>query len=599
MHPTRVGDVVKAGAYKRKVGRPRARKAWEGSILGFDTEYDSKTREFLSFQLAGDGWSELRTEALTLDALRARMAAHNVQPPFRFVTYFSLAELQWLPVWSEGIEFFEGTRGSLDVLFRGSDIQVVDLWRWYDGQSLSAAARSVGLEKLEWARDRVSRADLKDARFVEYAIHDAVLCREIALRLAAEFDPWGIDIWQARTPAGAASSYFRSHYLRERLGPPKPRVRYFALRGGWGGRAEVFVRGEVPDVREVDIRSAYPNACVSLGSMPLARDWVVAKTWREAATMVGGFGHAYFKFPTRERYPSLPMFSDGCLIYPRAGEAWATFAEFAFAIEQGADVRWIEGYGWRSGTSAARDCMLDLLEKRKAATGARKVALKLVANSLVGKWAQAVETLSINDLRRKADELECTLEALARVDPFDLELLGVRKRTEFGSCFLPEWNGLVTGYVRAQLSRMLVQSEAVYCATDAVWTPREGFSAPGCDEKRRGPATVLRTRLAAIWEPGKPHLAHHAIASRDFAEQSLDAWRRGLWGIHDVAYRVRRPLKPRESLKGAGRLGEWREFARTGGFGWDEKRRLLVGGDTEPWPDTQAHQKARASLKRS
>jgi hypothetical protein len=113
------------------------------------------------------------------------------------------------------------------------------------------------------------------------------------------------------------------------------------------------------------------------------------------------------------------------------------------------------------------------------------------------------------------------------------------------------------------------------------------------EEKCRGAATVVRSKLAAIWSD-PPHLAHHAIASREAALHVLKAFD----GKREVshAYVIRRPVKVFESLQTGKPLGKWLQWKRKAETFYDGKRALNADGSTRPWKDVAEYRRSRRGV---
>lgn len=587
--------------YSRSIEPLKRIRQFEGEIVGFDTEYTSKGARLISYQLATKYGAEFypvpaRGKLTPLMLYQSCIKLCNYIPTeILFVTYFSLAELQFLPVVSEGIDVREYANGSLDVTFlvHGMSLQIFDLARWYGRVKLAKAAESVGLEKLEYDTKHVTRKCLREPAFRKYAIQDAVVQREILMRIRESFlDAAQVDPLIQKTPASSAQAVFRRRHVTKKLYCDENGARRAALYGTWGGRAEVFKRGRLKGVyKEYDFAAAYPNSAIRLGVLPIQGSWVAVKTAREMARCVSGFAHVKFTFPDRERYPCLPVEAPTAMLWPLRGRTWCTFTEIAFARERGAKVKLLEAWGYRKGTRILADFMDWALERRAESTGAAKLMYKLIANSLVGKLAQAVSKISISEYMRIADEYGCYLDELFELSREDLEALGAQSYAAVGPVFFPEWNGLITGYTRAALARALCEAGAVYCHTDSIWTRGKptGGMLP-IDVKTTGPATVIRTRFAALGSPLTPtalkadklHIAYHSVWNWTAALQMLNKFD----GVDFVRkYPVRRPLKFRESVKSGRVPGTWVEEWRCANTLWDGKRKLLPSGDTRPWAD--------------
>lgn len=587
--------------YCRSVNPLKHPKRRDCYLVGFDTEYTSKTAELVSIQLWHRDRSEFtpwpRGKKLTpswLYAHAVKLVGRTDRDIF-LVTYFSLAELQFLPVVAEGFKVREYARGSLDVTFAipgtCNTLNVFDLCRWFDGKSLASAARAVGLRKLEYDTKIVTRACLRDPKFRHYALHDAYLCYEIIHRVRAKFiEETSIDPLVVKTPASSAASTFRHKYIEDKLFCDDNRARYVACRGTWGGRAEAFARGRLQgDFQEYDFTSAYPMAGIKLGEMPVQRSWKQHRRVSQIESARGGFCEIDFCYPRDCQYPGLPVFTKNAMIYPLRGRSWCTYEEVKQALADGADVKIVEAWGYHRGTTALRDFLQWTLDERADAKHAGRVMWKLLGNSIIGKFAQQLAKVPLDELFRVAEEEGYYVDELLELTTHEQVALGCHFRVSVGPIFMPEWNGLICGYTRAALAELVRTGEAVYCHTDSAWCrKRPQCSRLAFDVKTSGPAIVVRTRFAAIGRPlsllgikaGKVHVAHHSIWSTDTACKMLRVFN---GEPTTTVYQKRRPLKLRESIKSGRTPGVWVEESRKGTTAWCGKRRLAPDGSTTPW----------------
>lgn len=600
----RVIEELGKGAFDRKMDPLRRASKCTAEIVGFDTEYESATSKLLSVQLAwGEHTSFTRCGKLSVDAL-ARLCIGLGVPrgsEVMLVSFFSLAELQFLPVKKEAYNWKEyGAGGSLDCDFYsekwGLTLHVFDLARFFDKQPLSKVAASFGLKKLEWERASVTAEDVHKPGFREYAVNDARLCVQIVALLREQFAQYEVDPINEKTPASTAAAVFRRHWVTESLESGNTRARLAGMKGCWGGRAEALGRGAFPMLYEYDLTSAYPQAAIDLKIMPVQGSWIECETLSKFLKQKGGIAHVQFSFAPECLYPCLPCIQKDCQLYPLEGQEWVTLSEVRAALKMGARLHLLEAWGFSRGTTILCDYMLRITSERKTAQGARKVALKLLANSLIGKFAQRVCDIDVDSLRVEAERQRISVDDLGKLTRDELRALGISPATRIGSVFMPEWNALITGHVRARISQAAADTEAVYIATDAIWTQKPWKDHPKDFElKRQGSGIVARTRLGMIDGETEQttHVAHHSIWNRKAAMESLGNLRAGSDNTR-LKYRTRKPTKLRESLRSGCSLGEWVEVLRTADTRWDFKRELMPDGTSRPWQHAMAYRIATA-----
>jgi DNA polymerase type B, organellar and viral len=595
-------EALGEGAFERVV-KPLTRVSHcAAEPIGFDTEYTSKGSKLISFQLAREGCTLFqRAKKLSVSVLAKALRSMGVPAgsEVMLVSFFSLAELQFLPVKREAYDWREYGSGSLDCSFHSDrydiTIHVFDLARFFERQPLSKVAQAFGLEKLEWEREKVTEKDADKKGFREYAINDAILCLEIVRHLRASFSEYGVDPLAEKTAASTAAAVFRRNWVRDEIESGDNRARYGGMRACWGGRAEALRRGYFEDVREYDLKSAYPRAAISLAEMPVQGSWFECRSLGELLKCRGGFAQVEFRFPAGCQYPCIPQILPEAQLYALRGTEWVTLDEIRLAKSMGASIRIYEAWGYLRGTTILADYMQELQEKRANATGAEKVAIKLLANSLIGKFAQRVSDINVDEIRKLANRQRIPVEDLGRMTRDELSALGLNSTVRVGSVFLPEWNGLITGRVRAIISQAAEETDAIYIATDSVWTcKKKAPSHPDFELKRKGPAIVARTRLGMILDdPDNPHVAHHSIWKRSAAVHALQNLDKPNW-----KYRIRKPLKLREALRKGISVGVWEESSRIANTSWDQKRNLLKSGKSAPWSNADEYRSAVARVRR-
>lgn len=663
----------------------RTKRLRKARIIGFDTEYDSQTNELISVQLGmADGhahfhevvegqqltWAVLWDWCCSLLTDAGFSVAQNELSAVLLIAFFSLAEMQHLPWWDEHAYIREhsntyewsypgttkqswlcpacwhqkvrrrkglatcqscGMEGPEEAFSYRRPLQVmrvIDLQTWFTGQSLGAVAKVFGEEKLTWQRDQVSRADLAKPGFLEYAIHDAVLCARIYSKLRDTFlTEWGVDIAETRTPAATSGAILRANYMSDPvIHNPHHRSRKLAILANWGGNNQAFARGVGEGLWfEYDAVSMYPSSAICLGVLPRADD--ICYLQRDEVfnpVFIGGWVHARFEFPEDEVYPCLPVYDGSRLIYPLAGETYCSIEEIRLAREYGARIDVIEAYGYAEGTDSLTRYLQDMIYRKEQADRAGdmvgRTLWKLMMNSVIGKFCQKVIKWDVNDLMRLQTFFHIPVQDLLRMDEASFlaharefeTITGrtCRERVNVGSLWMPEWNTLILGYARATLARAFRETKAMIGTTDSLITSQDrgpGFTCNGIRFERKTWGThlvIVRTRLYALWggyclschQPveqetegmyvcprcsrpsGKPKIAYHAIHSSKAAQQILRTEFPS--GAAYAQYRIPlRFIRLREALATGKALGApVRDSPRIVSLEWDGKRVLKV-----PW----------------
>lgn len=603
MTPNELGKLDKL-IYARSIHPLRRHATYDGDILGFDVEYTSDGHKLLSMQLWSDGRGLfVPIRKMTMEALikACWKVLGRRSKSLLLISYFSWAEIQFLPIRKafEAAEF----GGTADVAWyhdvEGTivHLQLTDAWRWFNGSSLAEAAKSMGLKKLEWDTAHVTEKTIRDPKFKTYALNDAMLAYEIYTRLRKEFAEKQVDIVMSKTPASASAAVFRIHYVPEDIGKwhsGSNDVRKAACQSLWGGRVEALERGVLGTYTEMDLKSAYPSSVVSFGEFPIQGCW---REWKAPSDFKarGGVFHVAFEFPPETHVPCLNAVSeDGDQIYCLKGESWTTLDELNLAREMGAKIEVLKGFVFDHGTDSAARYMADCLRRKAESSGARAQMEKLSANSFVGKLAQKVPKRMRDSLWLIARKTGYLIDDLADMSLEELAgpaaEAGVKPvKYSLGVIWMPEWNALTTGRVRAWLGRALWKHGGVYSHTDSVWTLHpDDFDQKLWKRKETGPVVVARQRFAKMDLEGRePKMPHHSITNWEAAKKMLERFD----GSKDIRmkYTKSRPLHLKEAMARGLNPGHWigpgePGYERVGKTNWDWRRRLLPDRrHTQPW----------------
>lgn len=485
--------------------------------------------------------------------------------------------------------------------------------------SLFAVAEKFGEKKVELPPDlpieEARREYLKDARFRHYAIWDAVLCARVFHKFRERlWDDFQIDVEQYPTSASLAMAVYRRHFLKDDLSAPEPKIRRQAWRSLWGGRAEAYKQGDFHGKYTLrDVTSLYPTSERILEILPRAGDWIERnepQSWR-------GLCRVRFTFPSHVRYPCLPICHDGKLIFPLSGVSDCTLDEARLAAHLGAELEFLSVLEYDEGDDSltrfmehfAREksrCEEELEDGEMRDAVGRELA-KLMMNSLIGKLSQNKGDVDIEDMKAFAKEIDVPLKVC--ISPSFIHPDKPRGKFRIGGHVMPEWSALILGKARAIMAALLNEvGESLICSTDSMLIPDE--LNPLVDaamerqnvvltNKNKGKVTsrvrVVRNRVyAAETEKGElvfgaSHAIHLGYRKRnckaceggECREPTHNALR-FILSDHTEYQKVKRT-----GLKTAIRKGE-RFFAETPAQmtfnrGWDNKRRLLSDGDSEPW----------------
>lgn len=628
------------------VGTAEDERSAGWTIVGFDSEYNTKRDELISYQLyASEETQRIIPGPKRLSVREIAGEARNLVGRYAkrilLVSYFNTAELSQLstgfwtdsslkiyPAHPSGILHIEGRHQTGTEYDRRNvgdyEFFFFDLWHWFasmKNNSLYAVAEMLGYEKLDWHRKGESHQqsistlranDLHNRQFREYAIHDAKLCVNIFNKLDSTFrDINRVSIISRPTPANASQASFRRNYLKKNLDKPHHQIRKLALQANWGGRAECGFVGSQQGIYEFDADSLYPRALLLLPNLPGPNEW--HRNVPSNLEGIEGFIDIDFQFKdTEEVWPNLPVYFRGSLIFPREGRSKCTIGELRAALQRDGftiikihNIVWYSQGSYGEFHSFIRD-QLRLKEENNDNAAIRAVA-KLNMNSAIGKFvqwkggynynlvAEYLEEYKINDphiMRLMYDgkilpEMEwLDKHGLDRSDPTSW----YRQPIRLGASFYPEWHTLILGKAREQISLAVYNNpeypRCLTIATDALYIPSDRISGREAVpfKRERGPMVFKPFRTRRHLSIGTDGQTLVAAHHGMPMSSSEAAYMMALSNHEEkIVVNARGMYTAREAIHKDGRFGQSKSRSITINFEPDTKRRLSDSGWTYPW----------------
>lgn len=590
----KLGSVVYAQSVK-----PLKPRRSRGIVIGFDTEYNSETNELYSLQFSCQGHSkfvDMRNREISWEVLEHEVKKFLSESEIKFwkktlilVCYWSIAELQHLPMFPSSVEIIENAK-TYNVNYRMSSknyLMVFDLFPFFLS-SLSQVAESFGLQKLDWDTSQVNHDLVDNLCFRAYAINDAILCEKICIRFRELiWEIFSVDILLTKTPANTAMTAYRVNYVEEDLGQDWVEVRRMSLLCSWGGNNQAFRRGKFNGkLEEWDAISMYPSSAIQIGELPVTGDWKRSRTLEENIEAKGSLALVRFEFPLNCEYPSLPVFERGKLCYPTSGTSYCTGYEIRFALEQKCKITFIKGFHYLEGNGSLAKFIKRLMKlKSDASVGLdipKRNMAKLLMNAIIGKFTQKRRVVPLEEWKRVSKDLGLPLDEAMRMYG-----LPVKERILLGSGFMPEWNTLILGYSRSVMSRGYAKYGAYLGTTDSMIIESPGveeIEIEGIKFKREYRADeifICRTRLYCCYHEGDLiKVAEHGLIMSK--QEAAEAIKSSVKGVKEVCYHIRRPTKLREAWRRGLRFGSFLQRPRTSSLEWDGKRKLKEDGTTRP-----------------
>lgn len=366
-------------------------------------------------------------------------------------------------------------------------------------------------------------------KFWEYALGDAkaLLWRLLDLRRFV-WERWHIDLFRVHSAAGLSCRILQSR-LKEPLEPavrqqfldsnerPRTRVvfdpelieaRRTALKAYSGGRREAYIQGFVQGpIFVFDFSKQYTTAALAT-PLPTGSTKIERLESVEDCKRMVGWARVKFKFPAGSK-PCIgvkdPRFPK--LVFVREGETWTGVFSIRRALEKGAQIEFIEGWGFapteREQNHPVHTYFRELLALGKQLGGFYELFTKSLANALIGRTVAKVD---VGD-----EEEELWLKSPRRVM----------------ASFAPIHACLILDHAKALEDQLIdLTARPIYTHTDSVFTLNpidlqhpfiQYIRSLGGDvrlEMTAPYAWILRAAVAYLpnMEPsGKPKAPHHAI----------------------------------------------------------------------------------------
>lgn len=376
-----------------------------------------------------------------------------------------------------------------------------DIWGFFQG-SFEKALGDWGLQPgsiiTEGKSSRASFNRWAMHRIREYNEEELRLLSILAEKLRDAVRPLELPIQSWHGPAALAGAWLQKNHVKGWLNETPQSLSDAASRAYFGGRIDVRGYGIVDPVYHYDIVSAYPSAIRNLPNLkkinwiaarelpPRGKIFVARIKWNIPTTNWG-------VFPWRSKH--------GSIFWPLEGEGWYWNSEVYSALDKFGkehfeiqEVWLAEGkyeFPFRGLIEEAFQYRAEL----KAQNHPSHVAVKLVLNSLYGKFAQTVGSARYHS---------------------------------------SIWAGMITAEARAQLATAITD-DVVCVMTDSIWStkPLNLTLGEGLGEWESQDESVLYLAEAGLYEAEKPDGTTH-VWQRGFDKRNpvdirglVQEWLRG------------------------------------------------------------------------
>lgn len=265
------------------------------------------------------------------------------------------------------------------------------------------------LPKPKYLGKKVSQESIKGKKLEQYNIRDSYISFKFAEFLQDSFNSLGGNL--KYTIATTSMNIFRRCYLKEWIQQPKKNFIKLMFKSYYGGRTEAFYRGLILNKYYYDINSLYPYVMkkyhypfpntMQYEELP---DLNLIKRYE-------GISLCNINAP-KLMYPLLPYRTIEKLIFPTGKFTnWQSHAELRKALELGYEIEPIKSIYYEKNFSPFKefvDTMYKLRLKYKAQNNSMELPVKIVMNSLYGKFAQRLDLMKIIFIQNEEDRKEVT-----------------------------------------------------------------------------------------------------------------------------------------------------------------------------------------------
>lgn len=372
-----------------------------------------------------------------------------------------------------------------------------------------ALGRKITLGKDE--KKHLTRAALRDPRFMQYARQDAYLTRRIGEQIMGLHETY--DVPTCGTAPQFAARVFRHHFLNVVIPPPSADLEQAGLFSYHGGKNGYYLDGprHLTGVYAFDIVSAYPEAMRALPNIETAV-WEYRTSYMPAV-------HALYKVTMRYKpcvYRGAQAHDGRKLDAEYVDGVWITSYELDAILAHGeAELIACEGWQLTGEPGGPLVAYVDRFFAEKRATkGAARAAAKLLLLSLYGKFFQKVAQGAVGlwEIDIWGHDTEPVRLEHDPNSPYDWTA---------GGLYHPPLASLITGFVRGKIHRLEHKYRAVMTSTDGFFArtkpdPADMGTDLGQLEAPRGDLSIWRERLYIFTPKGEKDPAKRKVALHGF-----------------------------------------------------------------------------------
>lgn len=471
---------------------PTRQRLTKGLIYGFDIETHNKNKSFTCATIYKDdliSWT-FRDKHKLIEFLKTKrfwnsiVVATNLGFDF-FGTFYSTKEIKEFDFLFRGSsliyaktnirrqEFHKRqsiyTKHGKKQRIKGYKLTFLDTVN-YCGLSVESLGNILKLPKLIHPKFLGKKPKNKSQwdELITYNRRDAEISKKYMEFLYDSFEKLGAS--HKLTIASTSMSLFRNKYLKDKYWVHDSDELLEIFKAYYGGRTEVFSRGNIKKFNYYDINSLYPYVMKKIFPNPNTKR-ITYKNNPFYIKNYNGVSLVDVYCPYME-YPFLPHRTKDKLLFPTGNfKGWYSHVELRYALKLGYEIKKVhKTYYYKKNCHPFRKFVNDMYKIRmafKRAKNPMEIVVKLLMNSLYGKFGQKFTD------RDDWQPFNHTLEELNKLDFFERHGDYIRIKKDYSEpsvhC-IPIWALYTTAYARIKLYRLIKKHKAVYCDTDSLIT---------------------------------------------------------------------------------------------------------------------------------
>lgn len=305
---------------------------------------------------------------------------------------------------------------------------------------------------------KLSLNEIQKKKLEKYNVNDSYITFKFAEFLQNTFNRLNSNLQY--TIASNSLDYFKRNCLKRWIRQPEKDILLLQYNAYYGGRVECFYRGHIRNKYYYDINSLYPFVMKEYDyPFPNIMDTSYINNGNiNLINKYHGISYCHIIAPNDLFYPLLPYRFESKLIFPVGKfKGWYSHIELKKALELGYKIIPKKSIIYYASFNPFRKFVNELYNLRmkyKSEKNPMQLPVKILMNSLYGKFAQKIDTMEIMFIKNKDD-----LVKLNNLIDYNYELIKINKEIRY-KIDTPKFENLI------RKNNKLYENSKIYFITD-------------------------------------------------------------------------------------------------------------------------------------